>query len=70
MGTRRPSDHPLVHQIDFLVELADRYGELRDISIGERTKSYWRGIDMCRFHVHEDKDCKGRYVNEAKEKRK
>lgn len=53
----------------FLMDVCRRYQQERDAPVThglERTKKvFWEGLDICAYHVHESKDCKGRDVQKT-----
>lgn len=60
-------NEPKVRNIDFLLELGERYGSLRSDPIVGSRQDYWMNLDLCRFHIHSDRDCKGRAMSKSNE---
>lgn len=50
--------------MEFYTELSNRLMKIRKEALNLGDKAYWRSLDMCQFHNHKDKDCKGRAVTE------
>lgn len=70
LGISRPYSTILPRPaVDFFIESCDRHEELRlvDRNYADFGK-FWKSVNMCQFHVHDRRDCKGREVTKSARK--